>query len=173
MSTNLITDCFVLQLSAKFDFLCRNALLLHCRRANYQVAIWRKALMNAIDARFPDEHGWIVQANQLSIRWITQEQSAPELLKHYFCKFQKTKFVQNFCSCYANSIWCTEICSCVGCLNIENTVIEIQLLNDLSDDDNFDDICWVFTCVCYFVCIFLDFHSQWILLDISDVILSF
>ena len=97
--------------------------------------------MNTINAPSPDEHGWIIQANQLSIRWMMKEQSAPELLKRYSCKCQKTKFVQNFCSCYANGISCTEMCSCVGCQNTENTVIEIQLLYDMSDDGNFHDIC--------------------------------
>ena len=115
---------------------CQDALLLHCKRANYQAAIWRRALLNVINAPSPEEHGWIINGSEVSIRWMTQGQGPPELMKYYSCKCVKSKCKSNHCSCFMSGISCTEMCSCIGCQNDEETVVEFQLVNDVSDDDD-------------------------------------
>ena len=61
--------------------LCRNALVHHIKRRNYQAAIWRKALQTNINAPSPNGNGWIIAAhNKVLVRWMTQEQAPSELL---------------------------------------------------------------------------------------------
>ena len=38
---------------------CRDALMLSCKQANYQAAIWRKAWLGKIDVPSPHRHGWV------------------------------------------------------------------------------------------------------------------
>ena len=70
---------------------CRNALLLHCKRANYQAAIWRKAWLGKIDVPLPHGHGWVLENNALSPRLTTQEEAPPKLMQNYSCKCKKNQ----------------------------------------------------------------------------------
>ena len=118
---------------------CRNALEQHVKRANYQAAIWRRALQTHINAPSPQESGWMIAANnQISVRWMTQEQAPPELLETYACKCKKNKCSNNQCSCVRSGVSCTELCSCISCSNDSETVVEVELLNDVSEDDDDD-----------------------------------
>ena len=45
----------------------------------------------------------------------------------------------NQCSCVENGVSCTELCSCVVCENDSETVIEVELVNDVSNDDDGSD----------------------------------
>jgi len=118
---------------------CRNAFVQHCKRANYQTAIWRRALQNNIRAPNPNDCGWVVNScNQVSIRWMTQEQAPLELMQNYACKCKIARCSSNQCSCFANKVSCTELCACVNCTNEDETIIEIQLLHDESDDEEND-----------------------------------
>ena len=119
---------------------CRNALVKHIKRENYQAAVWRKALQPNINAPSPNGNGWVVDANnEVLVRWMTQEQAPSEVLQNYSCHCKKNKCSNNQCSCVKNGISCTELCSCVGCKNDSETVIEVELLNDASDDDGSDE----------------------------------
>ena len=117
---------------------CRDALFLHSQRANYQAGIWRRALQNWMNVPNPNEHGWVVQGNRIEVRWMTQDQAPPELLKQQACGCKKSTCKNNRCCCFANGVLCTDMCSCVICENTDETVIEIQLINDVSDDDEDD-----------------------------------
>lgn len=48
----------------------KDALLQHLSRANYQAAIWRKALQPFIMAPDITNHGWAVANNMVSIVWM-------------------------------------------------------------------------------------------------------
>ena len=59
---------------------CRNALVQHIKRANYQAAVWRKALQPNINAPSPNGNDWVVDANnEVLARWMTRPKSKPHL----------------------------------------------------------------------------------------------
>jgi len=118
---------------------CRDALLLHSKRACYQAAVWRKALRSKIDAPSPVNHGWAIYDGSLSLRWSTQDEAPPQLMRDYACKCKKSNCANKQCSCFANDVSCTEMCSCIACKNVDDTIVELQLLNDMSDEDETDD----------------------------------
>ena len=119
---------------------CRNALVQHIKRANYQAAIWRRALKADIHAPSPHDNDWIIAANnQVLVRWMSQEQAPQELLKNYSCNCKKSECSNNQCSCFKSEVSCTDLCSCIICKNDCDTVIKLELLNDVSDDEESDE----------------------------------
>ena len=48
---------------------CASSLLNHCKRTNYQCAIWRRSLDRNPDIPSPVGHGWRVDDRQLVIDW--------------------------------------------------------------------------------------------------------
>jgi len=50
---------------------CLNVLEQHIKRVNYQTQIWRKCLEASVDPGNPAEHGWCIDENGLSIKWMT------------------------------------------------------------------------------------------------------
>ena len=118
---------------------CRDALLLHCKRSNYQAAIWRKAWLGKIGVPLPHGHGWVLENNALSLRWTTQEEAPPKLMPNYSCKCKKNQCANNQCSCFVNNVSCTELCSCLVCKNDDPSLVKVELLNDVSDDKDVND----------------------------------
>ena len=70
---------------------------------------------------------------------MIQEQAPLELLQNYSCNCKNSKCYVNQHSCVGNGVSCIELCSCVVYKNGSETVIEIELLNDVSHDDDSDD----------------------------------
>ena len=114
---------------------CRDALLLHCQRANYQAALWRKTSWNKIDAPSPSSHGWIIEGSRICVKWTTLNKATPELMQSYFCKCKKSSCTTNQCSCFSKNVSCTDMYCCSPCKNDDDALLEIELLNAASDVD--------------------------------------
>jgi hypothetical protein len=119
---------------------CKNALIQHSRRANYQAAIHRKALTSCILAPPPDGHGWAINDGVLSIVWMTQPSAPDTLLVSVSCSCKVSKCLQGRCSCRKQDLVCTDLCKCKNCENGDIiTDEEVEVGSDCSDD-YMDDI---------------------------------
>ena len=95
----------------------RDALLQHIRRANYQAAIWHRALEAQPNVPNPSSHGWLVNGNgHLVIQWMTQPPAPHDLLKLISCNCRSSCSTRR-CSCVRGSLPCTDVCGCAGCEN--------------------------------------------------------
>lgn len=64
---------------------CQDALRQHTKRANYQAAIWRRALFANHDVPSPENHGWIIQEEKLSLNWMLLPPAPAALLDLIMC----------------------------------------------------------------------------------------
>lgn len=113
----------------------KDELYLHIARANYQAAIWRRALANEIQAPPPETCGWKIEGDELSVVWMTQCPAPPEVLKNIFCKC-KTGCSSNRCNCKKSQLKCTDVCQCRDCSN--KTVSESNEEGE-GESDNYSD----------------------------------
>ena len=75
--------------------------------------------------------------NELKIM-LMEKTSAPEhLLMIVRCSCNKKNCTSRVCSCRKHYLLCTDICACLGYKNIEETVQEAELLNEISEDEEF------------------------------------
>ena len=117
---------------------CRDALLLHARRANYQAAVWRLALEPRPHIPSPDSHGWKVEEGKLSIHWLNQLPAARQLMEFVSCGCKKGCKTAR-CSCRKNGLMCTDICNCLDCSNCSNDPddgVESEASTDTDDYGN-------------------------------------
>ena len=95
----------------------QNALQEHVHRANYQAAVWHRALEAEPDIPHPASHGWIVDQNgHLCVQWMTQPPAPRDLLNLMSCKC-RTSCCTRRCSCFRGNLPCTDVCGCTGCEN--------------------------------------------------------
>lgn len=93
-----------------------DALKLHTQRANYQCAIFKRALEQYIRAPSPALHGWIIEESRLSIKWMGQPPAPEELLTQTKCSCKKAECATKACSCVSKGISCNpDICNCQNC----------------------------------------------------------
>ena len=76
----------------------QNALKKHTARANYQAAVWKRALDPQPDVPSLDGHGWTLGNGILNILWTHQE-PAPKILMQYVSCGCKTPCGTRRCSC--------------------------------------------------------------------------
>jgi len=110
----------IFQATCRTDYLLppnRDCLHLHAKRANYQVAIWRRSLQNAISAPTPTEHGWKAGEGHLDIQWSSIDPAPSSLTQLVKCGCQKGGCENNRCSCLREGLPCTGLCRCVQCGN--------------------------------------------------------
>ena len=62
----------------------------------------------------------------------------PELMKYIHHSCQKCRCGRNQCSCRASGVSCTDLCGCVECVNDGTTENESILIQDDSDNDEYD-----------------------------------
>ena len=63
------------------------------------------------------QHEWIIDGGNINICWNTIPCVPDFLLKNIFCSCQKTDCVSSKYACKANSVSCSELCSCLQCEN--------------------------------------------------------
>ena len=63
----------------------KDALIKHRSRANYQAAIWRRALYARPDVPTPHGHGWILRSGSLYMDWMGQLPAPEAFLKLIHC----------------------------------------------------------------------------------------
>ena len=80
----------------------------HVARANYQAAIWRKAIVPLPVIPSPHGHGWEVDntSNVVKFVWLESKPAPEEVLELRSC----TCTIKN-CFCLKAGFKCTDICS--------------------------------------------------------------
>ena len=89
----------------------KDAFSKHTRRANYQAAVWRRALDARPDVPTPHGHGQILRSGSLYVDWMDQLPAPEVILELIHCNCIKFKCIINQCSCRANSLACTDVCN--------------------------------------------------------------
>ena len=90
----------------------------HCRRANYQAAIWRRATTANVDAPDPTTSGWELQDDTLVPVWTTLPCIPVSLQKKCVrCACRKTKCKTGRCACSTKGMSCSDLCLCIDCEN--------------------------------------------------------
>lgn len=115
---------------------CQSSLRLHVSRANYQAAIWRRALQASPEVPPPVGHGWTVdETNHLTFEWLGSKSAPEEVLELLSCTCRRTCVVET-CCCLKAGLRCTEMCN-VACnnMNDDEELDEIGYENDDDDDD--------------------------------------
>ena len=93
---------------------------LHLMRAAYQAAIWRRCLQakpTDIESG-PNDHGWEVKGNEISIVWMHQPPAPDAILALISCGCKTgCSTSKRLCSCVKNGLPCTDACKCTDCVN--------------------------------------------------------
>ena len=111
----------------------QNALKQHIKRANYQAALWKRALKPEPGEPSPSGHGWTVTNDSLSIYW-TDKEPAPKVLMEYTRCGCKTPCMTKRCSCRSLNLPCTDACQCTReCAN--RVVHSCQMNADIESDE--------------------------------------
>ena len=114
----------------------QDALVQYILRANYQAAIWCRALEPQLFVPDPHSgHGWTLDNDgHLSIQWMTQPPAPRDLLKMISCNCQ-TSCTTRRCSCVKENLPCTDVCGCSGCKNMVVNA-EKETVDDESGDED-------------------------------------
>jgi len=121
---------------------CASSLLNHCKRANYQCAIWKKGLDRNPDIPSPVGHGWRVDDGQLVIDW-GDAPPAPEAVMELIACNCPRQCLEESCSCLQNRMRCTYLCKLQTCSNMQEEEEEeehgnVEFEGSSDDDDNID-----------------------------------
>ena len=92
-----------------------DALLQHCKRANYQAKIMRSCVKQKIGAPSPTEHGWHLEDGQLHVTWMTRNPAPDSVLHVIHCGCRGSACETNRCSCFTAGLCCTDLCRCSNC----------------------------------------------------------
>ena len=106
-----------------FRLICRSEVLPHNQdylkhhiaRANYHIAIHRRALERFIDASSVVGHGLQVEDGQLVYKCMEHLPAPQSVLKSINCKCKKSD-CKGTCSCIKGGLPCTDYCQCSGTL---------------------------------------------------------
>ena len=103
---------------------CQNCLHLHAARANYQAAIWHRALQADQEAPSPLEcNGWVLGGNgELIINWMSTAPAPDIVLQFLSCKCKKSCKLPK-CQCMVNGLQCTDACFLQECENMKDEEI--------------------------------------------------
>jgi hypothetical protein len=112
---------------------CRSSLKLHVLRANYQAAVWRRAVFATADIPSPDGHGWEVNDGNIKIKWLGSKPAPEEVLEMLSCVCKKTCTIDS-CCCLKAGLKCTDMCL----LACEHMASEDDIQDDGDDDEGID-----------------------------------
>ena len=116
----------------------KDAMLKHIKRANFQAKIWKSALQNNT-VPSPNNHGWIVKNDLISIHWLDQPPALDAILILISCSW-KTGCATKRCSCVRQGLSCTDGCKCTNaCSNKNNQIVDMADDDDEDDEDDGDD----------------------------------
>ena len=107
----------------------------HIQRANFQTAIYKQSLIPNQDIPAPEENGWKIEDGKLAIHWMTLPPAPQSIMELLRCSCKKTKCALRKCSCFANNLNCTDLCSCTNC---ENTKPDSDEINYDPEEDSVD-----------------------------------
>ena len=120
---------------------CRDCLHLHCRRANYQTAVWKYALTsNQVPG--PAGNGWALESDEsgqrLDIVWMSGSPAPKAVIELLACTC-KTVCKSNTCKCILNGLKCSDLCRLADCSN-QSDEMSFQSEEDDGDIDLSPDI---------------------------------
>ena len=115
---------------------CKDALMQHTKRANYQAAIWRRSLQRFPDVPDPTDHGWELINGNLTIRWLTLPPAPDVILSLLYCKCTRSCNAET-CPCVQNGISCTPACKQQNCQNFREDEEDID--QDVEDSESEED----------------------------------
>lgn len=111
---------------------CKDSLVQHIKRANYQTAIWKRSLQPKPEIDSPEGHGWIATDDGLRPQLMTQASAPQEIVELTTCHCKESRCAAMSCKCLKARLRCTAACSCEGSSDhCENS-------NDQSDKDTSD-----------------------------------
>lgn len=119
---------------------CQDCLYLHAARANYQAAIWHRALQADPQVPSPLEcKGWSLDDNgELIITWMTGAPAPDVVLELLSCKCKKSCKVPS-CQCLVNGLPCTQACFLQECENMKDEEV-VPVQEDGLDSDSDSDV---------------------------------
>ena len=123
---------------------CKDCLIKHIMRGNYQAAIWKRCLQQDPQIPSPVGHGWKMEQNgeiyELAIDWMDVKPAPEAILELLSCNCTK-KCEAPRCVCVVNGLRCTDMCNLQECENQASLFDEDDEENQLQteDDDNSDD----------------------------------
>ena len=113
---------------------CKDCLLLHTRRANYQSGVWRRALEHHQSLPSPVGHGWCIEDGKLDICWMTGSPAPDVVIEFLSCKCSRVCKLPT-CTCLANGLKCTVTCKLQECNNWQEEDSATQSESEDSDDE--------------------------------------
>ena len=97
---------------------CKDCLVQHTLRANYQAEIWQRCLQQDPQVPSPIGRGWkLEKQEQLVIHWM-EGQPAPQAILDLLAIVQGSELPK--CECMANELKCTDMCRLPDCDNQPN-----------------------------------------------------
>jgi len=117
---------------------CESSLRLHVTRANYQAAIWRRAIDPLTVIPSPHGHGWEVDdiSNVVKFVWLGSKPAPEEVLELLSCTCKRACTVDN-CCCLKAGLKCTDMCS-IQCENMA-TDDDVQYESGDSESEDAED----------------------------------
>ena len=123
---------------------CQNTLHKHIARANYQAAIWSRAVEQDPKIPSPEKHGWLLSKEvdgtiALNIDWMDCSPAPDSILELLSCSCKK-ECMASSCICLKNSLMCTDMFKIQTWSNYEQfNDQEISTGSDSEDIDSDDD----------------------------------
>ena len=120
---------------------CKDCLINHALRANYQAAIWRRCLEQEPQVPRPVGRGWKMEnagdTEQLVVHWMDSQPAPQAILDLLACNCAK-KCELPKCECMVNGLKCTDMCRLQDCENQANAE-ESDYEPDENDDLDLED----------------------------------
>ena len=110
-----------------------DALRKHVSRANYQCAIWKRALLPQPSVPSPVSKGWKMTEDGLSVEWMDLLPAPLAISGSLSCRCNSS-CSNNRCSCFANKLPCMDACFCSNIC--ENRVIEDFIRGGSNSEDD-------------------------------------
>ena len=119
---------------------CQDSLYKHCRRANYQAAIWRNYLRNN-EVPPPVGHGWYLVNDEgqekLAIDWMSGLPAPRAVIELMSCMCKKD-CNDDSCDCIRNGLKCSDLCRLTTCSNQPDEEEDVQVDQLDEEDVDFD-----------------------------------
>lgn len=116
---------------------CFNTLRLHITRANYQAAIWQRALLPNPDILSDNGFGWTVTDSSVGIRWMECAPAPDSILELMSCNCSRS-CTPTCCSYIKHGLPCTDMCRLRDCTNVKDSSA-IDIDSDETDSCNNSD----------------------------------
>ena len=118
---------------------CRSSLTLHIQRANYQACTWRRAIVPKPVVPSPCQHGWILNDDLLSVKWLGSSPAPDEVLELISCLCKRTCKADD-CVCMQAQLKCTSLCiaRCDNMVADDATIADVEETEDDDDDSESD-----------------------------------